>query len=195
MTSPRFFRTPEDFRAWLHSNHTTATELLVGFYKRASGRPSITWPESVDEALCHGWIDGVRRSIDDASYSIRFTPRKQRSIWSNVNIAKVEALIEQGRMAPAGLAAWALRDEKRSGVYAFERKAAAFDADMEGMFRRNGKAWSYFEAQPAGYRKLAAHYVSSAKRADTRARRLSALIEHSAKGERIPQFAIARRKD
>lgn len=195
MTSPRFFRTPDGFRAWLHRNHATATELLVGFYKRDSGQPSMTWPESVDEALCYGWIDGVRRSIDDTSYSIRFTPRKHRSIWSNVNITKVEALIEQGRMAPAGLAAWARRDEERSGFYAFERKAAKFDVEMEGAFRRNRKAWSYFESQPPGYRRLAAHYVSSAKRADTRTRRLSALIEHSAKGERLPQFSVARRKD
>ena len=194
MTSPRFFSTPEGFRAWLHRYHSTATELLVGFYKRDSDRPSMTWPESVDEALCYGWIDGVRRSIDDASYSIRFTPRKHKSIWSNVNIAKVGALIEQGRMAPMGLAAWARRDEERSGVYAFERKAAAFDVEMEGVFRRNRKAWSYFESQPPGYRRLAAHYVSSAKRADTRARRLSALIEHSANGERLPQFSIARKK-
>ncbi|MEP6999947.1 MAG: YdeI/OmpD-associated family protein [bacterium] len=190
MTSPRFFKKPEDFRAWLQKNHTAATELLVGFYKRGSGKPSMTWPESVDEALSFGWIDGVRKSIDRSSYTIRFTPRKPRSIWSDVNIAKVKVLIEQGRMSPAGLAAWAVRDEARSGIYSFERKAAAFDAAAEQQFKQAARAWSFFQAQPAGYRRLVAHYVSSAKLAETRARRLAALIEYSAKGERIPQFSI-----
>jgi len=194
MTSPRFFKKPEDFRAWLEKNHATTTELLVGFYKRASGRPSMTWPESVDEALSFGWIDGVRKSIDETSYTIRFTPRKPRSIWSDVNIAKVKSLIEQGRMSPAGLAAWALRDEARSGIYSFERKAAALDTAAEQQFRQNRKAWAFFQAQPPGYRRVAAHYVSSAKRDDTRARRLAALIECSAKGERIPQYSIAAKR-
>jgi uncharacterized protein YdeI (YjbR/CyaY-like superfamily) len=194
MTSPRFFRKPEDFRAWFQRHHTTATELLVGFYKRGTGKPSMTWPESVDEALSFGWIDGVRKSIDESSYTIRFTPRKPRSIWSDVNIAKVTSLIEQGRMSPAGLAAWALRDEARSGIYAFEQKAATFDAVAERQFKQNQKAWSFFQAQPPGYRRLVAHYVSSAKREETRARRLAAVIEHSAKGERIPQYAISTKR-
>ncbi|MEO8624404.1 MAG: YdeI/OmpD-associated family protein [bacterium] len=190
MTSPRFFKTPEDFRAWLQKNHLTKTELLVGFYKRASGRQSITWPESVDEALSFGWIDGVRKSVDESSYTIRFTPRKARSIWSDINIAKVKVLIEEGRMSPAGLAAWTLRDEARSGIYSFERKAATFDAAAERQFKQNARAWSFFQAQPAGYRRVVAHYVSSAKREETRARRLAALIEYSANGERIPQYSI-----
>lgn len=188
MTSPRFFRTPARFRAWLHANHATATELWVGFYKRDSGKPSITWPESVDEALSYGWIDGIRKSIDDASYVIRFTPRKPASIWSDVNIAKARRLIEQGRMAPAGLAAWERRDEKRSGIYAFERKAAVLDADAERLFRNNHAAWQFFQEQPPYYRRVAAHYVASAKRPETRARRLDTLIVYSARRERLPQF-------
>jgi uncharacterized protein YdeI (YjbR/CyaY-like superfamily) len=188
MTPPRFFPRLVGFRAWLHKNHASATELWVGFYKRGSEKPSITWPESVDEALSYGWIDGIRKSIDDASYMIRFTPRKPISIWSDVNIAKVRTLIEQGRMAPAGLAAWERRDERRSGIYSFERKTAALDAEAERLFKRNREGWRYFQAQPAYYQRVAAHYVSSAKREETRARRLAALIEHSAKGERIPQF-------
>jgi uncharacterized protein YdeI (YjbR/CyaY-like superfamily) len=194
MTSPRFFRNPEDFRAWLHKHHAAATELLVGFYKRDSGKPSITWPESVDEALSYGWIDGVRKSIDEVSYTIRFTPRKPRSIWSNVNIAKVKTLIEQGRMSPAGLAAWAHRDEARSGIYAFERKAATFDAAAEKLFKQSKEGWRFFRAQPPGYQRLVAHYVSSAKREETRSRRLAAVIEHSAKGERIPQYTITSKR-
>ena len=193
MTSPRFFATPEDFRDWLREHHQSARELVVGFYKRASGKTSITWPESVDEALCFGWIDGVRKSIDVESYTIRFTPRKPRSIWSNVNIAKVQKLIEQNRMSPAGMAAWARREEARSGIYSFEGKAATFDAAAERAFKKIGKAWEFFQTQPAGYRRLAAHYVASAKREETRTRRLAALIEHSARKARIPQFAITRK--
>jgi uncharacterized protein YdeI (YjbR/CyaY-like superfamily) len=185
MTAPRFFRTPAAFRAWLKANHTRAAELLVGFHRKDSGRESITWPESVDEALCFGWIDGVRRSLDESSYTIRFTPRKPKSIWSNVNIAKVEALIRQERMAPAGLAASALRDPARSGIYAFEKEAAIFDAEAQRAFKKNKTGWAFFQAQPAGYRQLATHYVVSAKRPETRAKRLATLIEHSARRERV----------
>ena len=182
MSAPRFFATPADFRGWLREHHERATELIVGFHKKGSGRPSITWPESVDEALCYGWIDGIRRSLDADSYSIRFTPRKPTSIWSNVNVAKVQALLKAGRMMPAGIAAWERRDPVKSGIYAFERVTAA-----TRRFQRNRAAWHYFQAQPPGYRRLATHYVVSAKRADTRARRLEAVIECSARGERLPQ--------
>jgi uncharacterized protein YdeI (YjbR/CyaY-like superfamily) len=193
MGAPRFFATPAAFRAWLHANHDHATELLVGFYKKDSGKPSISWPESVDEALCYGWIDGVRRSLGEESYSIRFTPRKPTSTWSNVNIAKVQALMAAGRMAPAGIAAWERRDPKRSGVYSFERvEPAAFDARFERRFARNRSAWKYFQAQPPGYRRVATHYVTSAKRAETRERRLDVLIECSARGERLPQTLSAK---
>jgi uncharacterized protein YdeI (YjbR/CyaY-like superfamily) len=188
MSSPRFFRTPAAFRAWLEANHERANELLVGFHKKGSGRPSLTWPESVDEALCYGWIDGVRRGIDADSYSIRFTPRKPRSIWSNVNVAKVESLIRQGRMMPSGLAAYALRDPERSGIYAFERETASFDDEGEQLFRSDRLAWSFFQLQPPSYRRVATYWVTSAKRVETRARRLASLIECSGRGERLPQY-------
>lgn len=195
MSTPRFFATPAAFRAWLDANHNRATELVVGFYKKGSGKPSITWPESVDEALCYGWIDGVRRSLGDESYTIRFSPRKPTSIWSNVNVVKVEALLAARRMMPAGLAAWEKRDPAKSGIYAFERReAAAFDAASERRFQRNGAAWRYFHQQPPGYQRLATHYVVSAKRPETREKRLSALIEHSARGERLPQTLSPKRK-
>lgn len=183
---PTFFATPADFRQWLQAHHQTERELLVGFYKKGSGRPSITWPESVAEALCFGWIDGVRKSIDDESYTIRFTPRKRGSIWSAVNMRLAEELIRDGRMQPAGLAAWEARDPARSAVYSFEQKEAAqLTPEMEARFRENAQAWKFWEAQPPGYRKTATHYVMSAKREDTRARRLQTLIDDSAAGRRI----------
>jgi uncharacterized protein YdeI (YjbR/CyaY-like superfamily) len=190
---PRFFSTPPEFRAWLVTHHENAVELWVGFYKKGSGKPSITWPESVDEALCFGWIDGVRKSLGDESYVIRFTPRKPRSIWSNVNLAKVTSLIAEGRMTPAGLAAYARRDPARSGIYAFERETATFEPADRKLFEQNRAAWKFFEAQPAYYRQVATHYVASAKKAETRARRLAALIDHSAKGERLPRYLSAKK--
>jgi uncharacterized protein YdeI (YjbR/CyaY-like superfamily) len=193
MTPPVFFSSASKFRAWLERNHGHATELSVGYYRVDSGKPSMTWPDSVDEALSFGWIDGVRRSLDSDSYTIRFTPRTTRSIWSKVNIAKVESLIAQNRMAPAGLAAFARRDHARSGIYSFERETTELDADLQRGLRKNPLAWRFFQAQPPSYRKVAAYYVVSAKRADTRARRLTALIKHSAKGERLPQYVSAPR--
>jgi uncharacterized protein YdeI (YjbR/CyaY-like superfamily) len=194
MSAPRFFRTPAAFRQWLHANHDHLAELIVGFYKKESGKQSITWPEAVDEALCYGWIDGIRRSLGDESYSIRFTPRKPTSIWSNVNIAKVEALLSAGRMMPAGLAAWGRRDPAKSGIYAFERREpAAFDAEAERRFKRDKAAWRWFQAQPPGYRRLATHWAISAKRPETREKRLVALIEYSARGERLPQTLNAKK--
>lgn len=189
MAPPCFFQTPAKFGDWLQKNHEHATELWVGFYRKDSGRRSITWPESVDEALRFGWIDGVRKTVDDVSYMIRFTPRKANSVWSRVNIAKVEALIAVDRMAPAGLAAYARCTPERSGIYSFEREAAAFDAESARAFRSNKTAWQFFEAQPPYYRRVATFYVTSAKRPETRARRLAALIDCSAKGQRISQFA------
>jgi uncharacterized protein YdeI (YjbR/CyaY-like superfamily) len=192
---PRFFASPAEFRAWLDANHEREAELLVGFYKKGSGKPSITWPESVDEALCFGWIDGVRRSLDAERYTIRFTPRKPTSIWSNVNMAKVEMLLKAGRMRPAGLAAWERRDPEKSGIYAFERQnPAEFDAESERRFRRARGAWRFFQEQPPGYRRLATHFVTSAKRPETRERRLTVLIEHSTRGERLPQTLSAKPK-
>ena len=192
---PVFFATPADFRRWLGKHHRSAAELLVGFYKKGSGRPSITWPESVDEALCFGWIDGVRRSLDDESYTIRFTPRRPGSNWSLINIRKVEALIRDGRMKPAGLEAFNARDEAKSGVYSFEqRENAKLDRKAEAKFKANRAAWKFFQAQPPGYRKIAAFYVMSAKREETRAKRLNILIEHSAAGQRIGIQPRAREK-
>jgi uncharacterized protein YdeI (YjbR/CyaY-like superfamily) len=183
MVTPRFFATPDDWRAWLARHHATAPELWVGFHKKDSGRPSITWPESVDQALCFGWIDGVRKRIDEASYVIRFTPRRKGSTWSSVNIARVKELAGIGLMQPAGLAAFEARSEARSGIYAYEqRKDARLPDAMERQFKRTPKAWAFFQAQPAGYRHTATWWVVSAKKEETRARRLATLIEDSAAG-------------
>jgi len=182
---PTFFPTPAAFRRWLEKNHEKATELLVGFYKRDSGKPSITWPESVDQALCFGWIDGVRRRIDDVSYSIRFTPRRRGSIWSAINIRRATALTEEGLMSPAGLRAFEARDEKKSAIYSYENRPRTLPPEAEKAFRANKKAWEYFNAQPPWYRRVATHWVVSAKKEETRARRLATLIADSAAGRRI----------
>jgi uncharacterized protein YdeI (YjbR/CyaY-like superfamily) len=183
---PTFFATPDEFRRWLERHHQTESELLVGFYKKGSGRPSMTWPESVDEALCFGWIDGVRRSIDDESYSIRFTPRKRGSIWSAVNLRKIQELIQSGRMRPAGLRAYEERDPEKAGLYSFEQRGAVqLSPEAETRFKANPAAWSFFQSQPPGYRKTATFWVISAKREETRMRRLQTLIEDSAAGRRI----------
>lgn len=189
MTATPFFFTAAEFRDWLSEHHASDVEVWVGFHKKATGRPSMSWSESVDEALCYGWIDGVRKSLDAERYVIRFSPRKAVSIWSDVNMAKVKKLIAEGRMRPSGLAAWERRDEARSGIYSFERKAASLDDAQIALFRKNRGAWKFFEAQPPGYRRIAAHYVSSAKREETREKRLAVLIAHSAKGERLPALA------
>jgi uncharacterized protein YdeI (YjbR/CyaY-like superfamily) len=183
---PAFFATPDKFRQWLMKNHESATELWVGFYRKDSGRPSITWPESVDEALCFGWIDGIRKKVDDESYKIRFTPRRAKSTWSAVNIARVAVLTGEGRMRPFGIAAFARREASNSARYSFENRASAKlgDAD-EREFRRDPAAWKFFEAQPAGYRRLASWWVISAKRPETRRARLQRLINTSRARRRI----------
>jgi uncharacterized protein YdeI (YjbR/CyaY-like superfamily) len=186
---PRFFPTPPDFRAWLESNHAKATELLVGFHKKATGTPSITWPESVDEALCFGWIDGVRRSLGDAAYTIRFTPRRPTSIWSAINVARVAELTKLGRMREAGLRAFAARTPERTGIYAFERKERAkLSKAQERRLRAHRRAAAFFDSQPPGYRATALHWVVSAKQAETQERRLSRLIADSTAGRRIAQL-------
>jgi uncharacterized protein YdeI (YjbR/CyaY-like superfamily) len=183
---PVFFTTPAKFRAWLEKHHDSAQELLVGFHKKGSGKQSITWPESVDQALCFGWIDGVRRSIDATSYSIRFTPRRSRSIWSAVNIRRAEELIQQGLMRPAGQRAFEDRMEDRSGIYSYEqRQSAELDPAYERRFRDNERAWAFFQAQAPGYRKTAVYWVVSAKKEETRERRLATLIEDSAQQQLI----------
>jgi len=183
---PRFFAIADDFRAWLEKHHASATELVVGFHKKHTGRASKTWTESVREALCYGWIDGVRRSLGDDSYTIRFTPRKPGSNWSLRNVRHVEELIREGRMAPAGLAAFEARTPDRTGVYSFEqRHSARLEAAQEKQFRANSGAWEFFESQPPSYRRTAVYWVVSAKREETRSRRLAQLIEDSAAGRRL----------
>jgi uncharacterized protein YdeI (YjbR/CyaY-like superfamily) len=187
---PTFFATPLEFRAWLKRHHAKGRELLVGFYKRASGKPSITWPESVDQALCFGWIDGIRKSIDETSYTIRFTPRKARSTWSTINVNRVKKLTASGLMQPAGLRAFEQRKESKSGIYSYERRhAAKLPSDDERRLRANKKAWAFFRAQPPWYQRTAMHWIISAKKAETRQRRLTVLIEHSARARAIPPLA------
>ena len=186
MDDALFFPDPQAFRAWLTEHAATSASLLVGFHRVATGRPTMSWSDSVDEALCVGWIDGRRNRIDDASYTIRFTPRKAGSIWSLVNIAKVEALRAQGRMTAAGEAAFALRSSAKSGIYSHEQAAPAALSRAElARFRRNKAAWTYFAAAPAGYRKVVLHWVTGAKREATRNSRLDKLIAASAAGVRI----------
>jgi uncharacterized protein YdeI (YjbR/CyaY-like superfamily) len=185
---PTFFNTQGDFRKWLEKNHATASELLVGFYKKGSGKPSITWPESVDEALCFGWIDGIRKSLDDLSYAIRFTPRKPRSIWSAVNIKRAQELTDQGLMQPAGLNAFQARLENKSGQYSYEQRPQTLPEPYEKKMRRNPAAWKFFEARPPYYRKTVTWWVVSAKREETRLKRLDKLIEDCAKGHLISAF-------
>ncbi|AMV38411.1 YdeI/OmpD-associated family protein [Planctomyces sp. SH-PL62] len=185
---PIFFETPGDFRAWLGENHATADQLLVGFYKKGTRRSSITWPESVDEALCYGWIDGVRKGVDAESYTIRFTPRKKRSVWSAVNIARVQALTELGRMQPTGLAAFEARNEDRSGIYSHEQGDVEMPEPFLGLLREKPAAWEFYEKQPASYRKAVNWWVAGAKKVETRRKRLDSLAAYSARGERVPQF-------
>jgi uncharacterized protein YdeI (YjbR/CyaY-like superfamily) len=183
---PVFFAAPSEFRSWLEENHERASELLVGFHKRSTGKPSMTWPESVDEALCFGWIDGLRRSLGPDGYTIRFTPRKPRSTWSAVNIARARELIAEGRMRPAGLRAFEARRDERSAIYAYEqRQDAKLAPEDERELRADDRAWEFFRAQPPSYRKTAIWWVVSAKRDETRRKRLRTLIEDSANGVRI----------
>ncbi|MEQ1605833.1 MAG: YdeI/OmpD-associated family protein [Pyrinomonadaceae bacterium] len=182
---PKFFANQQKFRDWLAKNHETETELLVGFHKVASGKPSMTWPESVDQALCFGWIDGVRKRIDDESYSIRFTPRKAGSIWSAVNIKKVEDLTEAGLMQPAGIVAFDKRTEAKSKIYSYEKEASDLSPEFEKQFRTNRKAWEFFTSQAPSYQKVMIHHIMDAKQEKTRASRLAATIAASEEQRRL----------
>ena len=185
----KFFASPAEWRGWLEKHHVDTQELWVGFYKRASGRPSITWPEGVDGALCFGWIDGVRKSIDATSYKIRFTPRKPRSIWSAINIRRANELSQSGLMHSAGLAAFEKRDGDRSAIYAYEqRKAAKLPPAFEKKFRGNAEAWKFFQSQPPWYQRTSTYWVISAKREETRSKRLATLIDCSARKRNIPSL-------
>ena len=184
MTAPRFFATPEHWRAWLAENHTDASEVSVGFWKKDSGKASITWPQSVDEALCFGWIDGVRHRIDAEAYRIRFTPRKPTGIWSQVNVKRFAELKAEGLITPAGQAAYDIGKD-RTKVYSYERDPAEFTGPETAQFKANAEAWGRFQACPPGYRKVAVHRVVSARGTETRAKRLGILIEASAQGLRL----------
>jgi uncharacterized protein YdeI (YjbR/CyaY-like superfamily) len=182
---PTFFKTPAAFRKWLERHAQTKPELLVGFYKADSGKPSITWPESVDEALCFGWIDGVRRRVDEVSYTIRFSPRRATSIWSAINSRRVRQLIDEGRMTPAGMAAFEARRGYKSGIYSYENRPATLVEPYAGMLARNAAARKFFEAQPPSYKRVATWYILSAKKDETRLKRVQTIIELSAAGKRI----------
>jgi uncharacterized protein YdeI (YjbR/CyaY-like superfamily) len=190
-----FFATPADFRAWLERNHAAYTELSVGFYRRDSGRPSITWPESVDAALCYGWIDGVRNSIDDLSYRIRFTPRKPISTWSAVNVRRVAELAKLGLMHPAGVKAFEARKGDKTGIYAYEqRRKAKLSPAYEKQFRANKKAWAFFQSQPPWYQRTASYRVISAKQEATRQKRLKQLIKDSEAGVPIKELRRTKKR-
>ena len=183
--SATFFPTPQDFRNWLEKNHKSEKELLVGFYKVGTKKPSMAWSESVDQALCFGWIDGVRKSIDEESYSIRFTPRKPTSIWSAINIKKVEDFIKAGLMTPEGLKAFELRKPERSAIYSHEKELATLYPDYEKQFKANKKAWEFFNNQAPSYKKVMLHWITSAKQEKTRLSRLEKTIRESEQGKRV----------
>jgi uncharacterized protein YdeI (YjbR/CyaY-like superfamily) len=192
---PTFFPTPGDFRAWLEAHHDKFQELLVGFRKKNSAKPSITWPESVQVALCFGWIDGVRKRIDETSYTIRFTPRRPTSNWSSININLVLELTKKGLMHPSGLKAFAARSAKKSGLYSYERrKSARFTREQEREFRAHKAAWEFFRSQAPWYQRVTTWWVVSAKREETRLKRFSLLIDHSQHRRKMPQLISAQRK-
>jgi uncharacterized protein YdeI (YjbR/CyaY-like superfamily) len=183
-----FFSSPEDFRRWLEENHLTAPELWVGYYKKSSGRGGMTYAQAVDEALCFGWIDGRVRSLDAHSYANRYSPRRNGSIWSAINVRRVGELLAEGRMRPAGIRAFEARSEARTGVYSYENRPADLPDELAASFRQHGAAWDFFSRQPPSYRRAATWWIVSAKRQETRERRLAAVIEKSAAGERIDQL-------
>lgn len=183
---PRFFKTAADLRTWFERHHDTAPELWVGYYKTRSGKRGITWPESVDEALCFGWIDGIRKGLDENRYTNRFTPRKPTSNWSARNVERVQELTRLGRMRPAGLAAFEARKRERTGIYSYEQRPQDLPPEYERKVKANQRAWKFWRSVSPSYRKAATWWVISAKREDTRERRLATLIETSARGERIP---------
>jgi uncharacterized protein YdeI (YjbR/CyaY-like superfamily) len=182
---PKFFRTAADFRIWLEKNHTTASELWVGFYKKDSGKPSITWPESVDQALCFGWIDGIRKGVDGISYQIRFMPRRRRSIWSAINVKRAKELVRRKQMRPTGLKAFAARIDNKSGIYSYEQRSTELNQPYAKLLKKNKAAWNFFEQQPPFYRKMIGWWIISAKKEETRMDRLAKLISQSAKGKRL----------
>jgi len=188
-----YFKSASHFRLWLEANHSSVRELWVGFFKKDSGKAAITYAEAVDEALCFGWIDGLKKRVDDLSYTHRFTPRKPKSNWSRINIQHAKRLKRAGRMTAAGIKAFAKRDAKRSGVYSFENTPRKLRPADERRFKANRAAWRFFRQQPPGYRRIANWWVVSAKKEETRARRLSRLIEDSGSGRRLDQLTGSNR--
>ncbi len=192
---PIFFRTPAELRRWLRKNHASASELEIGFYKKSAGERGITYQEALDEALCFGWIDGVRHGIDATRYTTRFTPRKSKSFWSLVNIKRMNELIAARRAQPAGIQAFERRDEDSSKRYSYERETAALDDESERTFRADRDSWEFFRSQAPSYQRAAAWWVVAGKRPETRRRRLEALIAHSAARRRLPQLTSPARRD
>ena len=182
---PIFFATAQEFREWLEENHQTAKEVFVGYYKVGTGKPSMTWSESVDQALCFGWIDGVRRSLDENSYTNRFTTRKPKSNWSSINIEKVRVLMEKGLMHPAGMAAFNKREEARSGVYAYENRPKTLGPKYEKIFKQNKTAWEFFSSQAPSYQRTIIYWIMNAKQEITRMSRLEKTINASAEKRRL----------
>ena len=181
----KYFTTPSDFRRWLEKNHAIRQELLVGYHKKNSRQPSMTWSESVGEALCFGWIDGIRKSVDYLRYTIRFTPRRRGSIWSAVNIKRARELSDRGLMEPAGMSAFNARKENKSGIYSYEQRSVNIDVPYEKKLKQNKVAWDFFYAQPPAYRKAVGWWIVSAKQEATRAKRLERLMRESARGKRL----------
>ena len=182
---PKFFRTQSAFRTWLKENHAKSAELWVGFYRKNSDKPSITWPESVDQALCFGWIDGIRKGVDEISYQIRFTPRRLGSIWSAINIKRAKELVRQKQMRPTGLKAFAARTENKSGIYSYELRNTELGQPYAKLLKKNKAASTFFKKQPPSYRKMIGWWIISAKKEETRMARLAKLISESAKGKRL----------
>jgi len=189
----RFFAATDELRDWFDANHTTADELWLGYHKKKTGRPTISWSDAVDEALCVGWIDSVRYSLDDDRSAQRFTPRRSASVWSAINVRKVGELSDQGRMRPAGLAAFEARDPDKTAIYSYEQAEAAFSDDETALIRANEAAWTDWQRRPPSYRRTVTHWIASAKKPETRARRIDALIEASAAGEPVGPMRAAGR--
>ena len=180
-----YFKSASDFRSWLEKNHATTQELWVGYHKKSSKQPSMTWPESVDEALCFGWIDGIRKSVDDLRYTIRFTPRRRGSIWSAVNIKRAQELSDKGLMKASGMAAFDARKEYRSGIYSYEQRSTELSQPYAKLLKKNKAACNFFDKQPPSYRKMIGWWIISAKKEEKRVGRLAKLISESAKGKRL----------
>ncbi|MEP6639184.1 MAG: YdeI/OmpD-associated family protein [Chloroflexota bacterium] len=189
----RFFETPAQLRDWFDANHTTAEELWLGIHRKLSGRPTVDWSHAVDEALCVGWIDGIAKGIDEVSRAQRFTPRRKGSNWSAINVAKVAELTAQGRMRPAGIAAFEARTEAKTAVYSYEREATAFSDEETARFRADASAWTDWERRPPWYRKTVTHWVTGAKKTETRERRLAQLMEDSRAGRAMRRMSWPRK--